>query len=267
MQRFVSVPNLFNGVKPAVSGLYILGNWDVSLFDRAVAVIGSRRMTQYGQKVVELLVPQLVEDGWTIVSGFMYGVDKLAHQIAVSVGGKTVAVLGWGIGEQLEQEDRHLAERIVASGGLLVSEWENQKGALWTFPLRNRIVAALCQRVYVVEAGEKSGSLITVELARKMGKEIWAVPGPVTSKVSLGTNRLIAEGVAKMWIGESKVHQTSNIGSINNTDIYSLLQNEPLSIDDLSRLLGKKIDILSYELMQLQLQGVIEERAGKYWIV
>lgn len=245
-------------VKPTVKELWYLGNWQGEMPPRMAAVIGSRQMTQYGRRAVEILVPQLVADGWTIVSGFMYGVDRTAHEICLTVGGKTIAVLGWGIDEQIDD----LGRAILAAEGLIFSEWKKQKGALWTFPLRNRIVAALCQRVYVVEAGVKSGSLGTVEIAKKMGKEIWAVPGPITSAVSLGTNSLIATGQAKLWMPQMIKNRY-----IKSTDLYSLLQNEPLTIDELCRLVEKPIDVLSYELMQLQLLGQIEERDGKYWVI
>lgn len=247
------------GVKPVIEGLYYLGNWPENWLEKCVAVVGSRQMTAYGNRVVEMLIPALVEEGKIIVSGGMYGVDETAHEMTLKCGGKTVAVLGWGIKQELA--DFSLGKRIVESGGIVVSEWADQKGALWTFPQRNRIVAAMCKQVYVVEAGEKSGSLITAELARKMGQEIWAVPGPITSRVSAGTNKLLAEGIAKMWLPKNTVKNRST----NMTDVCTLLQNEPLEIDDLVRKLGRPIDVVSAELMQLQLQGVIEEKAGKYW--
>ncbi len=108
-----------------------------SLFKSCVAVVGSRHMTSYGKAALEKLIPELVFSGKTIVSGFMYGVDQYAHSLAIDNGGKTLAVLGWGINLPLMDEDRKLADRILASGGLLFSEWENQKAALWTFRVRN----------------------------------------------------------------------------------------------------------------------------------
>ena len=132
--------------------LYYQGSWHPELFGRCAAVIGSRRMTEYGRRVIEKLIPKLVFEKKTIVSGFMYGVDQYAHEICVASGGKTIAVLGWGIKRVLDGADRKLADAIVLAGGLLISEWEDQQATLWTFPVRNRIVAAISGDVIVVEA-------------------------------------------------------------------------------------------------------------------
>ena len=115
-------------------------------------------MTDYGKRVIEKIVPQLVQDGWTIVSGFMYGVDQYVHQTCIECGGRTIAVLGWGI-------DQETDTKIIDSGGLLLSLWKDQKGTLWTVPARDRVMAAIGHELIVVEAGIKSGSLITAEMA------------------------------------------------------------------------------------------------------
>lgn len=246
--------------------LYYQGVWDEQLFAKCIAVVGSRRITEYGRRVVEKIVPQLVQDGWTIISGFMYGVDQAAHWEAVRSGGRTVAVLGWGIEFPLEDQDRILAEKIIKSGGLLVSEWQTQKPTLWTFPARNKIVAAISQEVIVVEAALKSGSLITAELARKLNKKVWAVPGPITSKVSEGTNMLIAEGKAQMWLPNLSLNPSPDSGEGNGKgEVVMLLQNEPLDASEIARKLQKPIEKIGAELSLLVLSGVIIERAGKYY--
>lgn len=182
--------------------LYYQGKWNPKIFTKCAAIVGSRKMTVYGEKVVEKLVSQLIAQGYTIVSGFMYGVDKYAHTMCVQNGGKTIAVLGWGITTPLSGDDLRLAKEIIVAGGLLLSEWKEQKAAHWTFPARNRIVAALSEKTYVVEAALQSGSLITARLAYTLKRELWAVPGPITSRSSMGTNKLIADGKAKAWLGE-----------------------------------------------------------------
>lgn len=181
--------------------IYYYGKLDPSIFENCVAVVGSRRMTTYGERVVEKIIPQLVSSGKTVVSGFMYGVDQYSHRACIEAGGKTIAVLGWGIKTKLTGEDLRLAQKIVSTGGLLISEWEEQRAAHWTFPARNRIVAALCSEVIVVEAAQNSGSLITARLAIRLKRKLWAVPGPITSKTSVGTNSLIDQSLAKMWLG------------------------------------------------------------------
>ena len=109
------------------------GTWDPSLFHSCVAIVGSRRMTEYGRRVIETIIPRFVFEKKTIVSGFMYGVDQYAHEVTIANGGKTIAVLGWGINRALEDTDKKLAESIISSRGLLLSEWEDQKPTLWTF--------------------------------------------------------------------------------------------------------------------------------------
>jgi DNA processing protein len=132
--------------------LFYIGNWDPEIFNNCVAVVGSRKMTSYGEQVIDMLVPPLIHQKKTIVSGFMYGVDQYAHQTCIDNGGKTIAVLGWGIDTPLIGKDLELAKKIIDSGGLIISQWQTQKPTLWTFPQRNQIVAALCKEVLVLEA-------------------------------------------------------------------------------------------------------------------
>lgn len=241
--------------------LFYKGEWDEKLFEKCIAIVGSRRMTEYGRRAIEKIVPQLVADGWTIVSGFMYGVDFAAHRVCVECGGKTIAVLGWGIDIRREETDIQMEQSIVESGGLILSEWKDQQPALWTFPWRNRIVAALSQEIIVVEAAIKSGSLITVEIAEKLGRKIWAVPGPITSSVSAGTNMLIASGRAEMWLS----HSAEAPRDKHNNKILDILQNEGLDASEIARKLNLPIAQVGAQLSILILQGDIVEREGKYY--
>lgn len=242
--------------------IFYQGKLDLKIFENCVAVVGSRRMTEYGRRVIEKLVPQLVFEKKTVVSGFMYGTDQYAHQTTINNGGKTIAVLGWGINKKMEDYDKKLAEEIISSGGLLISEWEEQEGALWTFPARNRIVAALSDEVFVIEAAAKSGSLITAGMAAKLKRKIWAVPGPITSKTSVGTNNLIAIGQAKMWTGAASAKASASQAS----PILNILENEALTADELARKLNKSIIEIGTELSMLLLNGSVFERSGKYYL-
>ena len=123
---------------PSPKELFYFGKWDKNIFKNCVAIVGSRRMTNYGKTVLQKMIPKLVFEGKTIISGFMYGVDQYTHQLCLDNGGKTIAVLGWGITYPLSSYDLKLAKEIISKGGLLLSEWENQKPLLWTFPVRNR---------------------------------------------------------------------------------------------------------------------------------
>ena len=192
-------------------------------------------MTHYGRQVLEKLIPSLVFAKKTIVSGFMYGVDQYAHHLALENGGRTIAVLGWGITEKLTGLDKKLADRILEGGGLLLSEWENRKGALWTFPKRNRIITALSKEVYIIEADIKSGSLITADLAVRLKRKLWAVPGPITSR-------------------------TSRV----NDPLINLLTNEELTPSEIGRKLNLPIEEIGAKLSILSLTGNVKERGGKY---
>lgn len=260
-QKLAKIPEKLLDLSSPPKEIFYQGKLDLKIFENCVAVVGSRRMTEYGRRVIEKLIPQLVFEKKTIVSGFMYGTDQYAHQTAINNGGKTIAVLGWGINKKLENYDRKLAEEIINSGGLLISEWEEQEGALWTFPARNRLVAALSAEVFVIEAAEKSGSLITAGMAAKLKRTVWAVPGPIISKTSVGTNNLIATGQAKMWLPN-----INNPNPNSNNPIIQILENEALTADELARKLNKSIIEIGTELSMLLLNGTILERSGKYYL-
>lgn len=243
--------------------LYFIGLWTPAIFTDCVAVVGSRRMTQYGRTVIEKIIPQLVFQGKTVISGFMYGVDQYAHQICAESGGKTIAVLGWGINIKLEDFNLKLAHKIIQTGGILLSEWKEQQPSLWTFPARNRIVAALSHEVIIIEAGVKSGSLITARIASKLKRKIWAVPGPITSRYSFGTNSLIAQGKAKMWRENSSPQTTS---SHNSDPILNILENNALTTSEIARLLNQPVSQIGAALSLLVLSDKLTEKEGKYYL-
>lgn len=236
---------------------------------KCAAVVGSRKITDYGRKVVGRLVPSLVRRGFTVVSGLMYGVDAAAHQAVLDCAGKTVAVLGWGIEDRMSSYYLRMAEKIVTCRGAVVSEWQHQQATRWTFPHRDRLMAAMADEVYVVEAAEKSGSLITAQWAVKLKKKLWAVPGPVTSPVSAATNRLIAEGRAAAWTefltSVSYVGGDSDLSS-NHADIYKLLAIDTYSLDELARVLGRPVQEVGGDVQLLLLGGKIKEREGRYYV-
>ena len=163
--------------------------------DLAIAVVGSRYPTVYGRQVTEKLVSELVMSGLVIVSGLARGIDSIAHRAALDAGGRTIAVLGSGVDLIYPPENKSLAEKIVQNGAL-VSEFPlGFPSVPSNFPARNRIISGLSIGVLVTEAAVDSGSLITAGCAAEQAREVFAVPGPVTSKMSVGTNNLIKEGV------------------------------------------------------------------------
>ncbi len=260
-QKIPQLKNLLDLHTPPKQ-LYYCGNFNPQIFQNCVAVVGSRKMTEYGARVVERIIPTLVHNKQTVVSGFMYGIDQHAHKTCVESGGKTIAVLGWGIDTKLSGTDLALAKKIISSGGILLSEWESQIAAHWTFPARNRIVAALSQEVIVVEAAEKSGSLITATLATRLKRKLWAVPGPITSRTSKGTNNLIAKKLAQMWLGENIQEKL-----IDSSDpIIDILYDQDLTADELARKLGLPVSEIGAKLSLFLLSGQIAEKGGKYYL-
>lgn len=239
--------------------LYFSGRWDPALFKNCVAVVGSRRMTEYGRRVIEKIVPRLVFEKKTIVSGFMYGVDQYAHRVCLENGGKTIAVLGWGIVNPISGEEKKLARNIMGSG-LLLSEWQDQQPTLWTFPVRNRIIVALTSEVIIIEAAAKSGSLVTAKIAETLKRPMWAVPGPITSPTSVGTNELIAQGKARMWLGDQPQPQKPP-----SDPLLRLLGTDALTPNEIARKLGKPVDEIGAQLSLLALTGQLTEQNGKYY--
>lgn len=263
IKNWLTIPSLekLKDLSTPPKHLYYCGKWNPAIFENCVAIVGSRKITDYGERIIEKMIPALVSQGQTIVSGFMYGVDQYSHRVCLENNGKTIAVLGWGIKTKLSGDDLKLAHKIISSGGLILSEWEEQKSALWTFPARNRIVAALCQEVIIVEAAASSGSLITARLALRLKRQLWAVPGPVTSRTSVGTNQLIAEGQAKMWLPDS-----NPIATQTNHPILQILENEALSADEVARKLNEPVAEIGTQLSLLLLSGQVLEKGGKYYL-
>lgn len=246
----------------ALHKLYYQGDWNDEIFVKCMGVVGSRRMTDYGRRVVERIVPELVQQGWTIVSGMMYGVDQMAHEVCIECGGRTIGILGWGIEYNSGDREWNLQSKIVESGGLLLSLWKDQMGTNWTFPARNQIVADLCHELIVVEAANRSGALLTAGMMIKRKEPLWAVPGPITSSVSAGTNQLIAEGKAKMWTTLKGVPLQGR-----GTPLLNLIADQGLDASEIARRLGKSASEIGSELTMMMLKGEVEEREGKYYVI
>ncbi|HKG60660.1 MAG TPA: DNA-processing protein DprA [Pyrinomonadaceae bacterium] len=179
--------------------LYVKGAWSDCLDRPCIGVVGSRRCSTYGQNAANMLARDLAERGVTVVSGFARGIDAAAHRGALEANGRTVAVLGTGIDEAYPREHKKLAAEILDRGGALVSQFPlGTPPVSENFPYRNRIISGLSLGVVVVEAAENSGSLITARLAMEQNREVFAVPGNITSRNSFGTNYLIKGAGAKL---------------------------------------------------------------------
>ena len=253
----------------------------------AVAIVGSRAATPYGVAVAERLAADLAARGVTVVSGLARGIDSAAHRGALRAGGRTIAVLGSGVDVIYPPENRRLAGDIEASGAL-VSQFEPGTSPLaGYFPARNRVIAGLSLAVLVVEAAEKSGSLITAGLAAEMGREVLAVPGPLTSPQSVGAHRLIQDGAALIQGWEDVVGQLplfwrdrvraltpepSQAGEPAHDDdpeteaLLRILGEEPLGIDSIIERSGIAVGRASALLVTLEVEGRIRQLDGKRFV-
>lgn len=285
-QESQDYPVLLKQLSDAPEQLYVKGNFTSEIFQHCLAVVGSRKMTEYGKRVTNFLVQKLSNLGITIVSGFMYGIDAEAHKSALSVGGKTIAVMPCGIDVICPDSQERLYGEIIEKGGLIVSEYPGDtEPKVWTFPRRNRIVAGLCQATLVVEAGEKSGSLITAGLAQKLGRKVFTVPGDIFSPYIKGNWQLLLNGASltvfgceiedfySQIIGDSlSMDHSSKICNISPQEkiILDILSQDKLSINQLNKKLNSVTQIPFPELLNLitslQMRNLIQQEGEKYYV-
>ncbi|UCB56853.1 MAG: DNA-processing protein DprA [Candidatus Omnitrophota bacterium] len=278
-------PELLKKIEHPPQRLYYKGSWDNAIFEKCLAVVGSRKMSNYGKQITNKLVSEIAQAGITIVSGFMYGVDATAHKAALEAGGKTIAVMPCGIEMIHPERQENLYKEILENKGLIISELEGaHPPALWTYPRRNRIMAGLSIATLVIEAGLKSGSLITAALARKYKRRLFAVPGPLTSSLSQGTLELIKEG-ADVVISAQDVLQCYglkapeelsgaaasssapfSILSKLEQNILEKLRQEPLEIDALSRMAKVSASEMGTTLSLMELKGLLTKEEGRYYV-
>ncbi|MBN1283880.1 MAG: DNA-processing protein DprA [Anaerolineae bacterium] len=267
-------PNALRNAPNPPPVLYIKGEL-TEADDWALGVVGTRKSTGYGHAVTKRIVETLARSGVTIVSGLAKGIDGVAHRAALDAGGRTIAVLGCGIDIIYPPDHRALAEDIIKSGAI-VSEYPiGAKPEGKNFPPRNRIISGLSMGVLVVEAGERSGALITTTYAAEQGRDVFAVPGPILAATSRGANRLIQEG-AKLVMDAEDILEELNLGMaiqqaeirevIPATDIEArlmqLLAGGPLHIDELCRQSGLSIARVSGDLTLMELKGLVHQVGG-----
>jgi DNA processing protein len=192
-------PSLLREIYDPPIVLYVKGAWVECLEQPCVAIVGSRRCSTYGQNAASMLARDLAQRGVTIVSGFARGIDAAAHRGAIEGHGRTIAVIGTGIDQVYPRDHKKLADELLEAGGAIVSQFPlTTPPVSENFPYRNRIISGLSLGVVVVEAAESSGSLITARLAIEQNREVFAVPGNITSRNSFGTNYLIKGAGAKL---------------------------------------------------------------------
>jgi len=187
-------PEKLKGIYAAPAKLYLLGD-ETILNKPSIAIIGCRQASDYGKKVAFHFAYELAKQGIVIISGLARGIDTCGHLGAVKANGQTISVLGSGFGHIYPAENKPLCKEIIQKGGAIVTEYEpNKRPEKMHFPARNRLISGLSNGVLVVEAKEKSGTLITVDYALEQGKDVFIIPGNITSNNSYGTNELIKQG-------------------------------------------------------------------------
>ena len=252
----------------------------------AVAIVGSRAATPYGVAVAERLAADLAARGVTVVSGLARGIDSAAHRGALRAGGRTIAVLGSGVDVIYPPENRRLARDIEASGAVVSQFAAGTPPLAGYFPVRNRVIAGLSLAVVIVEAAEKSGSLITAGLAAELGREVMAVPGLLTSPQSVGAHRLIQDGAALIqgWedvVGQlplfwrdrvrepSEASRDPEAAREDDTETGTLLRilgEEPLGIDGVIERSGMPAGRASALLVTLEVEGRLRQLDGKRFV-
>jgi len=266
-------PPLLHAIHDPPPGLFVRGDSDLDLLRRAtVAVVGARSCSPYGAQVARMLGRELGRAGLVVVSGLARGVDGEAHRGALEAGALTVGVLGCGIDRDYPAAHRQLAARIRATG-LTVSEYApGVEPAPWRFPARNRIIAGLSAATVVVEARDRSGALITADLALDEGREVFAVPGEITSALSSGTNDLLKLGATPLTTSADVLDlfglastdaEPVELGSSAEA-VLARLRDGPASADELARATGLDAGALSSALTELELAGCAVAGGGVY---
>ncbi len=262
--------------------LYVKGTIKEDEQENRIGVVGARKMTLYGKEVAIDLVSGLAQNNVTIVSGLARGIDSVAHRTSLENNTKTIAILGSNLSEKsiYPSENRGLAEKIVEDGGALVSEYSLRTPTLpQNFPQRNRIISGLSRGILVIEAGEKSGTLITAREALDQNREVFAVPGPVTSPNSIGTNNLIKLGAKPTTCvndiledlgieidADTKNKKEPTFDTEEEAQIFQILSKEPLHIDKIAQI--SKIDLpkLNSTLTMMEIKGVIRNLGSMQYI-
>jgi DNA processing protein len=264
-------------------GLFLRGECEAALAALAeapvVAVVGSRRATAAGRALARDLARRLAGRGAVIVSGLAHGIDAAAHEGALEAGGPTVAVLGCGVDVPYPRRNRALAARIAARGALVSEYWPGTPPAPWRFPARNRIVAGLAQAVAVVEAGRRSGALITADFALELGRPVLAVPGWPGALASEGCNGLLRAGAALLEdaddviaeIPDARWRAASSGAAGEPPDgmagrVYEVLRTEPMRADRVAQVLGEEPAAVAAALALLEVEGLAVRGEGqRFW--
>lgn len=273
-----SYPHRLKEIDHSPPVLYVRGN--LSPDDEwPVAIVGTRRVTAYGRQVTDEIASSLSRSGVTIISGMARGVDGIAHQAALSANGRTIAVLGAGVDRIYPPEHRGLADQIIEQGALISDYAPRTPPEASNFPARNRIISGLSMAVVVVEAGQRSGALITASFAADQGRDVFAVPGSIKSPQSRGTNRLIQDGACLVQdpndilevLSLTKLTQYRAARVVLPVDaveaqLFQTLGHEPMHIDEIGAKTELPIDKVTATLALMELKGMVRQVGGMNYV-
>lgn len=257
--------------------LYYRGNIDL-LMESGIAIIGTRNMTSYGEKFTRKFTNEIALRDITVISGMALGVDTAAHKETLKVGGKTIAVLGSGLGQIYPKENVELYNSIIENDGLVISEYEDSKRPeSKNFPRRNRIVAGLAECVLITEAGYRSGTSITAKMAWENNKNVYAIPGRLDSKYGVGVNKLIKAGAKIVtdindilldfprWKARKKrINKYNSNIKKEYRKIYNVLSDVPMCVDEISEKTNNDVICTSKLLVLMEMEDLIEEIEGGF---
>lgn len=274
--RSDSYPELLKEIDSSPIMLYCKGNISL-LKTECLGVVGTRRATKYGKDACNKFVKDIASENITIVSGLAEGIDTVAHKSTLEVNGKTIAVLGGGLLNIYPSSNVKLAEDILNSDGLLVSEYKPNEPALtYHFPIRNRIIAGLSRAVFIVEATEKSGSMHTKNYAIEYNRNVFALPARITDIYSVGCNKCIANGQAQMVLEPKEIIEYYGKNAKEKKEvaiqlsyeeqmIYDLLLGQERHFDEILKLSNMETKTLQTLLMRLVLKDVVEKLPNNYY--
>ena len=259
-------------------GLYVKGKLPCE-DQPAAAVIGARACTEYGRQTAMWISGELAKMGIQMISGLASGIDGACHRGTLEAEGDTYGVLGCGINICYPKENYYLFEKMGEKGGILTEFNPKEEPRPQNFPMRNRIISGLSDVILIIEAREKSGSLITASLGLEQGKEIFALPGRITDPLSIGCNRLIAEGAAVLTGPESvleyleiqsgkllRVHKINNYGLAKKEKmVYSCLDLQPKGLEEIVRTSGLSVNQCMNILLELELKGLVVQTSCQYY--
>jgi DNA processing protein len=267
-------PKLLHQIDQSPPVLYVRGSL-IPADEFSIAMVGTRRVSAYGQQITRDTSLYLAGHGLTIVSGLARGVDALAHQHALQAGGRTIAVLGSGVDVIYPPEHRKLADAIIENGAIVSDYPLGTQPEGVNFPPRNRIISGLSLATIVVEAGERSGALITADFAVAQGRDVFAVPGNILSPMSKGTNRLIQKGAFALvspqdvldlldleQVDEYKEARQALPADTTEAKILQVMDFEPIHVDEICNEAGLPVEKVSAALTMMELKGLVQHVGG-----